>query len=141
MGAFWGMVPDFFPAASIIYFMYLGLGLPNDLGLFNSFLFSDGLPIYLFSHSLTPYVVVSASLFLLKKKHYWLPAAGGGLHLLVDILTHGEGTVRTFYPLYPFQELSFTARYFSDEDMVFVALCWSILLLVYLQPIIARRLR
>ena len=124
---FWGMVPDFFPAVSLIYFIYLGF--LNNFGFFNIFLYREALPIYLFSHSLTPYLIISLGLLVFKKKEFWLPLAGGGLHILVDILTHSEGTVKTFYLLYPFfEKLSLTARYFSDENVTFVGGCWMMLL-------------
>ena len=131
--AFWGMAPDFFPAFALIYFVYLGK--IDDLGLFNDFLYSDGVFVYLFLHSLTPYLIISLGLLALKKKQFWLPLAGGGLHILVDILTHSEGTVKTFYPLYPYEKLSFTAQYFSDENIVFVGICWIALLLVYCKTV------
>ena len=130
---FWGMVPDFFPVFALIYFVYLGK--IDDLGLFNDFLYSDGVFVYLFLHSLTPYLIISLGLLALKKKQFWLPLIGGGLHILVDILTHSEGTVKTFYPFYPYEKLSFTAQYFSDENTVFVGICWIALLLVYYKTV------
>jgi len=127
---FWGMVPDFFPAVSLIYFIYLGF--LNNFGFFNIFLYREALPIYLFSHSLTPYLIISLGLLVFKKKEFWLPLAGGGLHILVDILTHSEGTVKTFYLFYPFfEKLSLTARYFSDENVMFVGGCWVALIAIY----------
>lgn len=127
--AFWGMVPDFFPVFALIYFVYLGK--TNNPGLFNDFLYNDGVSVYLFLHSLTPYLFISLVFFLLKKKQYWLSLIGGGLHVLIDILTHSEGAVKTFYPFYPCEKLSFTAQYFSDENLVFVGVCWAVLLFVY----------
>ena len=130
---FWGMVPDFFPAFALIYFVYLGK--LNNFELFNNFLYSDGAFIYLFSHSLTPYLIISLGLLALKKKQFWLPLIGGGLHILVDILTHSEGTVKIFYPFYPYEKISFTAQYFSDENLMFVSVCWIALLFVYYKTI------
>ncbi len=127
--AFWGMVPDFFPVISLIYFVYLGK--LNNLRLFNGFLYGDGVPVYLFLHSLTPYLVISLGLFVLKRKQFWLPLVGGGLHLFIDILTHSEGAVKIFYPFYPYEKLSFTAQYFSDENLAFVGVCWMVLFFVY----------
>jgi len=131
--AFWGMAPDFFPVFALIYFIYLGK--LDDLGLFNNFLYNNGVSVYLFSHSLTPYLLISLILFLLKKKQFWIPLVGGGLHVLVDILTHSEGAVKIFYPFYPYEKLSFTAQYFSDENLVFIGVCWMTLLFVYYKTI------
>ncbi|MEA1936611.1 MAG: hypothetical protein U9N04_00685 [Patescibacteria group bacterium] len=128
--AFWGMAPDFFPVFALIYFIYLGR--LNNLELFNDFLYSDGVSVYLFSHSLTPYLLISLILFALKKKQFWLPLVGGGLHILIDILTHSEGAVKIFYPFYPCEKLSFTAQYFSDENLAFVGICWMVILLIFL---------
>ncbi len=140
--AFWGMVPDFFPVFALIYFVYLKLLEPSENPvLFTSFVYNESLFIYLFSHSLTPYLIISLGLLALKKKQYWFPLIGGGLHIFVDILTHSEGTVKTFYPFYSYEKLSFTAHYFSDENIVFVGACWIILLLIYFKTVKNKKLK
>ena len=134
--AFWGMAPDFFPAFALIYFVYLKLlEPPENPVLFTSFVYNESLFIYLFSHSLTPYLIISLGLLALKKKQCWLPLIGGGLHLLIDVLTHSEGAVKIFYPFYPCEKLSLTAQYFSDENLVFIGVCWVTLLFVYYKTI------
>jgi len=126
-----GIMPDLFPLPLFIQFIYLGH--LNNIELFNSFLYNEGLPIYLFLHSLTPYLIISILAFVLsKRKYYWTPLAGGGIHILVDILTHSEGIVKTFYLFYPYQKISLTAKYFSDDNFLFVAGCWASLLAVYI---------
>ena len=115
---FWGMVPDFFPVVSLIYFIYLGF--LNNFEFFNIFLYREALPIYLFLHSLTLYLIISLGLLVFKKKEFWLPLAGGGLHILVDILTHSEGTVKTFYLFYLLLGFSIYHTYLLQNNNSFL---------------------
>ena len=135
--AFFGVAPDIFSFGLLFVQNLFNGGFqsgPPELVSIPAYVFV----LYNFTHSLVVFGLVVLALYFIRG-HKWPRLIGGwGLHIIIDIFTHG----RDFFPtpfLWPVSD--FTVNSFSWAEPWFMAVNYSALAVAYLIWYFKRRLR
>lgn len=125
--AFFGVAPDF--ASFGIFFIqrlwagFFQIGKP-PFELIPGYVYT----LYNLTHSLVVFAAVALVVYLVRGRRLWWPLLGWGLHISIDIFTHG----REFFPtpfLWPVSK--FTVNSFSWAEPWFMAVNYGTLMVAY----------